>query len=293
LLDALIVRFMPVLFVLIWSTGWLSAGYAAPYADPLTFLCVRFACAALLLGVLSVMLGAEWPRNRRGWVHALVAGILLHGLYLGGVWWAVRHGLPAGISALIAALQPIMTAAFSPWLVRERISPLRWAGIAVGFFGIALVLAPKLIGIAPGTLMLVLLPILVNVVGMVAVTVGSFYQKRFQQSGDLRTMTAVQYIGALMVTLPLAFALEPMVIVWNLTIVLVLAWSVIGLSLGGIGLYLLLIRRGEVSRAATLIYLVPPAAAVETYLLLGETLVPVQILGMAITVIGVTLASRQ
>ncbi len=286
-------RFMPALFVLIWSTGWLSAGYAAPHADALTFLSVRFACAALLLGLLSVALDATWPKGWRAWLHALVAGVLLHGLYLGGVWWAVRHGLPAGVSALIAALQPILTAAFSPWLVRERISPVRWAGIAVGFIGIGLVLAPKLIGIAPGTLMLVLVPILINIGGMIAVTCGSFYQKRYQQRGDLRTMTVVQYIGALMVTLPLAYALEPMTIVWNMTIVLVLAWSVVGLSLGGIGLYLLLIRRGEVSRAATLIYLVPPAAAVETYFLLGETLVPVQIAGMMITVAGVVLASRK
>lgn len=291
--DAAIVRFMPLLFVLIWSTGWLAAGYAAPYADALTFLSVRFALAALLLGALSTVLGAEWPRGWRSWLHALVAGVLLHGLYLGAVWWAVRHGLPAGVSALIAALQPIMTAAASPWLMRERISPLRWAGIMVGFAGIVLVLAPKLVGIAPGTLMLVLVPILINIGGMVAVTSGSFYQKRFQQSGDLRTMTAVQYVGALLVTFPLAYALEPMVIVWNLTMVLVLAWSVIGLSLGGIGLYLLLIRRGEVSRSATLIYLVPPAAAIETYFLLGERLLPVQIAGMAITVIGIILASRK
>lgn len=291
--DALIVRLMPVLFVLIWSTGWLSAGYAAPYADALTFLSVRFACAAALLAAISVILGASWPKDWRGWVHALVAGLLLHGIYLGGVWWAVRHGLPAGVSALLAALQPILTAALSPWLMRERISPMRWAGIAVGFIGITLVLAPKLIGIAPGTLMLVLVPMLINTVGMLAVTFGSFYQKQFQQSGDLRTMTAVQYIGALMVTAPLAFALEPMVITWNLTMVVVLAWSVIGLSLGGIGLYLLLIRRGEVSRAATLIYLVPPAAAIETYFLLGERLGPVQIAGMVITVLGVILASRK
>lgn len=291
--DTLIVRFMPVVFVLIWSTGWLAAGYAAPYADALTFLSVRFACAAVLLTMISVFLGATWPKDWRGWVHALVAGLLLHGLYLAGVWWAVRHGLPAGISALIAALQPILTAALSPWLMRERISPVRWAGIAVGFIGIALVLAPKLIGIAPGTIMFVLLPMLINVGGMFAVTAGSFYQKHFQQSGDLRTMTAVQYVGALFVTVPLAYALEPMVIVWNLTMVLVLAWSVIGLSLGGIGLYLLLIRRGEVSRAATLIYLVPPAAAIETYFLLGEKLGPLQIMGMVITVLGVILASRK
>jgi drug/metabolite transporter (DMT)-like permease len=291
--DALITRLMPGLFVMIWSTGWLSAGYAAPHADALTFLTVRFACAGLLLAALSVLLGGAWPKDWRGWLHALVAGVLLHGLYLGGVWWAVRHGLPAGVSALIAALQPILTAALSPWLMGERISRQRWAGIAVGLVGIGLVLAPKLVGITPGTLMLVLIPIAINIGGMAAVVAGSFYQKRFQQSGDLSTTTAVQYLGAVMVTLPLAYALEPMVITWNLTIVLVLAWSVIGLSVSGIGLYFLLIRRGEVSRAATLIYLVPPVAAIETYFLLGERLGPVQIVGMVVTVLGVVLASRR
>ena len=293
LLDAILLRLTPFVFVLIWSTGWVAAGYSAPHADALTFLTLRFTCAAILLAAISMAVGAEWPRGVRGWTHALVAGALLHGLYLAGVWWAVRHGLPAGISGLLAALQPILTAAFSPFLVRERISPLRWLGIAVGFAGIALVLAPKLAGIAPGTLGLVLVPILANLAGMIAVTFGSFYQKRFQQIGDLRSMTAVQYVGAILVTLPLAFALEPMVITWNLTMVLVLLWSVIGLSLGGIGLYLLLIRRGEVSRTATLFYLVPPAVAIEAYLLFGEKLAVIQIAGMALTVLGVVLASRK
>ncbi len=286
-------RLAPVAFVLIWSTGWISAGYAAPYADPLTFLSVRFACAAALLALLSAAMGADWPRGCKSWMHALITGAFLHGIYLAGVWWAVRHGLPAGISGLIAALQPILTAAFSPMLVGERISPVRWAGIALGFAGIALVLAPKLVGLPADVLWLAAVPLLVNVGGMFAVTIASFYQKRYQQSGDLRTMTTVQYLGALLVTLPLALALEPMVITWNLTIVLVLAWSVIGLSLGGIGLYLLLIRKGEVSRAATLIYLVPPAVAIKAYLLFGETLTLVQIIGMVVTVMGVVLASRK
>ena len=292
-LDAIALRLTPFAFVLIWSTGWVAAGYSAPHADALTFLTLRFGCAGLLLAAISVAVGAEWPRGLQGWAHALMAGALLHGIYLAGVWWAVRHGLPTGVSGLLAALQPILTAALSPLLSHERISLLRWLGIAVGFAGIALVLAPKLAGTSPEMLWLVLIPILANLAGMIAVTFGSFYQKRFQQSGDLRTMTAVQYVGATLVTLPLALALEPMAITWNLTMVLVLLWSVVGLSLGGIGLYLLLIRRGEVSRTATLIYLVPPAVAVEAYLLFGERLTAVQISGMALTVLGVVLASRR
>ncbi len=292
-LDAILLRLTPVAFVLIWSTGWIAAGYSAPYADALTFLTVRFACAAVLLGAVSVALNAQWPQGWRSWLHALVAGALLHGIYLGGVWWAVRHGLPAGISGLIAALQPILTAAFSPLLVGERISNIRWMGIAAGFVGIALVLGPKLNGVAPEALAGVMVPVAINVIGMFAVTFGTFYQKRFQQIGDLRTMTAVQYLGAIAISLPLAVLFEPLHITWNITMFLVLAWSVIGLSLGGIGLFLVLIRRGEVSRAATLIYLVPPAVAIEAYLLFGETLTFLQIVGMAITVFGVVLASRR
>jgi drug/metabolite transporter (DMT)-like permease len=291
--DSLLIRLMPFLFVLIWSTGWIAAGYAAPYADPLTFLSVRFGCAAVLLALLSVLSGAAWPSGWRNWAHALFAGALLHGIYLAGVWWAVRHGLPAGISGLIAALQPILTAALAPLMVGERISAMRWLGIGAGFGGIAMVLGPKLAGIEAAAIWPVLVPMLVNIAGMFAVTFGSFHQKRYQQSGDLRTMTTVQYLGALLVTLPLAAAFEPMAITWNLTMVLVLAWSVIGLSLGGIGLYLLLIRRGEVSRAATLIYLVPPAVAVEAYMLFGERLSLMQMAGMAVTVLGVILASRR
>jgi drug/metabolite transporter (DMT)-like permease len=291
--SSLVTRGAPILFVLLWSTGWIAAGYSAPHADPLTFLVVRYACAAALMGLIALAFRAAWPTSAAGWVHPLVAGMLLHGIYLGGVWWAVRHGLPAGISGLIAGLQPILTAAFAPLLVGERIGPVRWAGIAIGFAGILLVLAPKLAGVSGEALWAVLIPILVNVAGMFAVTFGTFYQKRFQQTGDLRTLTALQYVGAVAVTLPIALALEPMVIRWNLTMALVLFWSVVVLSLGAVGLLLFLIRRGEVSRAASLIYLVPVAVAVEAFILFGERLTPVQLAGMALTVLGVVLASRQ
>ncbi len=290
--DQAFLRFAPLLFVFIWSTGWLAAGYAAPHADALTFLSVRFVCATALLAGLALIAGVPWPRDWRGWVHPLIAGALLHGLYLSGVWWSVRAGLPAGVSGAIAGLQPILTAAFAPLLIGERVAPLRWLGIGIGFAGILLVLAPQLGGVPAGALWAVALPMLVNIGGMFAVTIGSFYQKRFQPGGDLRTMTAVQYLGALVVTLPLAFLLEPMRISWNPTTVLTLLWSVVGLSLGGIWLYLMLIRKGEVSRAAAFIYLVPPVVALQTWALFGEVLDPVQWAGIALTALGVALAAR-
>lgn len=235
--SATLLRLMPLLFTFLWSSGWIVAGYSARYADPLTFLTVRYASAGLLIAAIAFAMRAPWPKGR-AIIDCIVTGILLHAVYLGGVWWAVRHGLPAGISGLIAGLQPILSALLSPMLVGERISPVRWAGIVCGFLGIALVLEPKLAGVEPGALQAVLLPIVVNVVGMLAVTLGSFYQKARVVSGDLRTVTAWQYLAAFTVTLPFAYALEPMRIEWNLTMALVLAWSVIALSLGGIGLYL-------------------------------------------------------
>jgi drug/metabolite transporter (DMT)-like permease len=286
-------RLSPLLFVLIWSTGWVVAGYSATYADPLTFLALRYACAAVALGGICAVMGASWPRDPRQIAHALVAGVLLHALYLGGVWWAVRQGLPAGISGLIAALQPILTALMAPALLGERISLLRWLGIGFGFAGLALVISPKLFGLSGEMLALVAIPIAVNAIGMLSVTFGTFYQKKFLAGGDLRTITTLQYLGALTVTLPAAMLLEPMHITWNLTMVLVLGWSVLALSLGAIGLLLMLIRKGEVSRAATLIYLIPPTVAIEAYLLFGEQLSLIQLIGMALTVIGVALASRK
>jgi len=291
--SPLFLRFVPMLFTLLWSSGWIVAGYSALYADALTFLVVRYACAAVAITALALAMGAPWPRGRRAILDCVVTGVLIHAAYLGGVWWAVRHGLPTGISGLIAGLQPILTALFAPMLVGERITPVRWLGILAGFVGIALVLQPKLVGVEPAVLWAVLIPVAVNVAGMFAVTFGSFYQKARVVTADLRTVTAVQYVAAFVVTLPFAFALEPMRIEWNLTMALVLAWSVLALSLGGVGLYLLMIRRGEISRVSTFLYLVPALVAIEAWVLFGEALTPIQILGMAVTILGVVLASRK
>jgi drug/metabolite transporter (DMT)-like permease len=291
--SPLLLRLAPVTFVLIWSTGWVVAGLAAPYADPLTFLVVRYAFAALAMALIALAMRATWPARPVDVGHAMMSGVLLHAIYLGGVWWAIRHGLPAGISGLIAALQPILTALLAPALLGERITGRQWAGVALGFLGIALVLQPKLAAIPPGMMAVALGPMLVNIAAMFAVTFGTFYQKRFIPSGDLRTVTTLQYVGAFLATLPAAWLLEPMVIQWNGTMVFVLAWSVLALSLGAVGLLLMLIRKGEVSRAAALIYLIAPTVAIEAFLLFGEKLGPLQLVGMAVTVAGVALATRR
>lgn len=277
--------------MLIWSTGWISARFGAPYADPLSFLVIRYVIAGALLASLAVAVGAPWPRGRAA-LHAGLSGVLLHAIYLGGVWWAIARGLPAGISGLIAAVQPILTAFLAPTLAGERVTRLHWLGIGLGFVGIAIVLEPKLLGVTAQVSGLVW-PILVNILAMVSVTFGTFYQKRFVQSGDLRCVTALQYAGAALATLPAALLTEEFRFDWNETLILTMAWSVLALSMGAIGLLLLLIRNGAVYRAAALIYLVPPAVALEAYLIFGETMSPLQIAGMAVAAVGVALATRR
>lgn len=284
---------VPAIFVFLWSTGWVAARYVVPYADPLTFLAVRFACASVLIAAFAALSGVKFPTEPGLLRHALLSGVLLHAIYLGGVWWAVAHGIPAGISALIAALQPLLTALLAPKLLGERMSAIRWVGVVLGFLGLVVALWPKLAGVGPTAGIAIAIPILVNVVAMIAVTAGSFYQKRHLQGGDLRAIAALQYLGALIVTAPAALLLEDLRFEPTLELGLALAWSVIVLSIVTIALYLYLIRRGEVSRVGTLIYLVPPVSAVQAWALLGETLLPIQLVGMAVTVVGVALASRR
>jgi drug/metabolite transporter (DMT)-like permease len=287
-----LVSVAPALFVLIWSTGWIVAKYAAPFADPLTFLSVRFACAFALMALIALIARAEWPKARSGYGHAMMSGVLLHAIYLGGVWWAVAQGLPAGVSALIAAIQPLMTAALAARLAGERVRPIQALGIAIGFFGVMGVIAPKFAGLSAASLGNLGWPIAVNVIAMGAVTLGTFYQKRFVASGDLRVVSTLQYAGAFLCVLPVALLFEPLRFENRWETWAALAWSVIPLSLGAIGLMLMLIRRGAVSQVAALIYLIPPTAAIEAYLMFDETLTPVQIGFMALTAFGVYLATR-
>lgn len=288
----MLVRLAPILFPLIWSTGWIVARYTADFADPLTFLCVRYICAGLALGAFAWLSNAQWPRSRTEAGHAMASGVLLHAVYLGGVWWAIEHGVPASISALLAATQPIMTAFLAPALVGERIGLARWAGVVIGFAGICLVLAPKFVGVDAAQLRATLIPIAVNFVAMIGVTAGTFYQKRYVHSGDLRTIAVLQYVGAIVAGAAMAALFGQPRIDWTPTAFVVLAWSVFGLSIGAIALLLMLIRRGEVSRAAQLIFLVPPLAALQAHFLFGENLSAVQLVGMALTVCGVAVAVR-
>lgn len=289
----MLLRLAPALFVIIWSTGWISARGAAPHADPLTFLALRYTLAALALVLIMLAFKVRLPADRRIWLHAIISGIFLHAIYLGGVWYVIAEGLATPLSGLIAALQPLMTAVLAVTWLGEHLSRRQWLGLVLGFAGLVIALLPNLAALEGEPLTTASWLIAINVVAMASVTLGTLYQKRFLQGGDLRAITMLQYIGAIAITAPAALLLEDLRFALNLQSALIMAWSVFGLSLAAIGLFLLLIRHGAVSRAATLIYLIPPVVAVQAWLLFGEALTAIQIGGMLITVLGVYLVNQK
>ncbi|MGI4941636.1 MAG: DMT family transporter [Janthinobacterium lividum] len=280
---------MPALFVGVWATGFLVARLVAPHVDPLTFLSLRFVLSAGAFAGIAAAAGARWPQGVRAWRDALVAGVLMQGIYLGGVFWSVRHGLPAGLSALVTGLQPLLTAVLAFPLLGERVGARRWTGIALGFGGALLVLSPQLAA-GPGSAGT--LPLLASGAGMVAITLGTIWQKLTGAAADVRTNAAVQFIGAAAVTAPLAWLTEAGRFDGAWQAWAGLAWAVCGLSLGATSLLLVLIRRGAVAGVASLFYLVPPVVAVLAFLLFGEALTGVQVAGMALAAAGVAVASR-
>lgn len=284
----LLSRLAPVLFVLIWSTGFIIARLVAPYADPLSFLALRYLLVIAILAPAAWWFGAQWPVTIRDWRDGLIAGVLLHGIYLGGVFWAVKHGLPAGIAALVVGLQPLATAMLVGLTLGERVSPLRWLGIAVGFAGALLVILPRL-GVEAG---LPPLQVLIVLTAMLSITLGTIWQKRTGGTQDVRTNTVVHFIGAALVTIPAALLLEENVVPLHAEVLFGLFWSVVVMSIGGVFLLLALIRRGAVAGVAALLYLVPPCSALMAWLFFGESLAPVQVAGMALAAFGVALASR-
>jgi drug/metabolite transporter (DMT)-like permease len=289
--SALFTKAMPALFVLLWSTGFIGAKYGLPYAEPFTFLSIRFVLIISLLAALAVAARAPWPRQPRQIIHLLVSGTLVHAAYLGGVFAAIHHGLPSGMAALLVGLQPILTALVAGPLFGEEIRVRQWLGLLLGLVGVTLVLAARNGGLSVDGLSWV--GIAFALVALLGITAGTLYQKRFGQGMDLRSGSAVQYVGALLVLLPVAMTTETMRVDWSLDFVLALLWLVLVLSLGAITLLMMLIRSGEAARVASLFYLVPPVTAGLAWLLFDETLSPIGLAGMALAALGVALVIRR
>jgi drug/metabolite transporter (DMT)-like permease len=289
----------PAVFVLLWSTGFVGAKYGLPYAPPFTFLGLRLVTAAALLavGALALPAGRATVRaTRRGqYGHAAVAGLLLHAGYLGGVFYAISVGVPAGVSAVVVSLQPVLTALLATRLLGERPALRQWLGLLLGVAGVALVVAPDLVGGAGGhgTGSVPVRGLVACLVALASTTAGTLYQKRHGDEVPLLWGTAVQYAAASAVLLVVALGTERLAtartVTWTGDFVAALAWLVLALSIGAVLLLLLLLRRGTASGVASLFYLVPPATAVEALLLFGERLAPLSLAGLAVTVVGVAL----
>jgi len=282
--DAL-ARAMPAVFVLIWSTGFIVARFGMPFAPPMKFLAWRYFFSVLCFLAWAMVARAAMPANRQQVKHLAVTGVLMHGGYLGGVWSAVKLGMGAGLVALLVGLQPVLTAV---WVSSRggRVEGRQWAGLALGFGGLALVVWQKLgVGEIHG------LNLLLSVGALLSITVGTLYQKRYVAPCDVRTASLVQLSAAFVVTLPLAL-LESEGMQWNGHLAGAMAWSVLALTLGGSSLLYLLIQRGAATAVTSLLYLVPPCTAVMAWLLFGEPITIFTIAGMALTALGVSLVVR-
>ena len=279
-------RAMPVVFVLIWSTGFIVARYGMPNSPPFTFLLWRYVFSILCFAVWVKWARVPWPQGRAQWGHLAVTGVLMHAGYLGGVWAAVKVGMGAGLTALIVSLQPVLTAI---WLSARGgyVSLRQWQGLTLGFVGLAMVVSRKLEGgieVTPWSLTMITM-------ALASITTGTLYQKRFVQACDVRSANAVQLMAAYVVTLPLAL-METEPALWNAEMTWAMAWSVLALTLGGSSLFYMLIQRGAAASVTSLLYLVPPTTAVMAWFLFDEPITLVTLVGIVVTAAGVSLVVR-
>jgi len=285
-LSRLAIATAPVLFVLLWSTGFIGARYGLPYIEPLTFLAVRMFFVVVIMAAIAIIGGTK-PPDAGEIEHSLVAGSLVHGLYLGGVFTAISQGVPAGISALIPGLQPILTSTIANRFMGETVTRVQWIGLSLGLVGVLLVLHDRNIVLAGSTLGWI-----ASFLSLIGITLGTLYQKRYCGAIDWRSGNLVQYIGAGVLFTIGAFAFETREIHWTGELIFALAWLVLVLSIAAVGLMYWLIRRSAATGFASLFYLVPVVTALFAYLLFGERLDAISILGMVICAGGVVLANR-
>jgi drug/metabolite transporter (DMT)-like permease len=278
----------PWIFVLLWSTGFIGARFGLPYIEPFTFLLIRFLIATALLAAIVVVLRAPWPRRRADAGHAAVVGLLLHGGYLGGVFFAIDRGMPAGLSALIVSLQPVLTAIVALALLGERVGGRQWLGLGLGFLGVALVVSEKLF-LTGATAAVSAAALTAATVALFSTTAGTLYQKRFGANIPLLSGASIQYLAAAGLMFIPAFGFETREVQWTPQLFFAMGWLVIVLSLGAILLLMLLIRERSAARVTSLFYLVPPATAIEAYLLFGESFGLVALSGLAVATLGVAL----
>jgi drug/metabolite transporter (DMT)-like permease len=278
--ETIAARAAPALFVVLWSTGFIATKYVLRGAQPFTYLTLRMAIVVGLMAVIAAIARPRWP-DRAGVIHSLVAGLLVHGFYLGGTAVAIAHSIPAGLSALIPGLQPILTSTLANRWLGERVTPLQWIGLGLGLAGVVLILHGRPMTGDAGW------GWLASGVSLVSITVGTLYQRRFCNGIDWRAGNVVQYIGVTVLFGIGALAFERNEVRWSPEFALALAWLAIVLSIGTIGLLYWLIRHSAAAAVASLFYLVPAVTALMAFVLFGERLDAVAIAGMAACAVAV------
>ena len=291
--QALLLRVAPLIFVSLWSTGFIAAKYSMQNADPFVFLCLRFTITALALVPILLLLGASLPRRIWSFRHDMVTGALLHCGYLGFLFWPIKNGVPSGIVAIIIGVQPVLTMILASLYIGEHLDIRKFGGLLIGFVGIGIVIVGKYgisLGLSGG---LDLFDLGMCLVSLMSMAFGVFYQKKFCDQSQLLPGTLMQYVAGSLATAFFALLFsETWAIDWTPTFSIALVWQVLGLSIGAVMLLMYIIKHGEAGRLSSMFYLVPPLVVIEAHYLFGETLGPVSIAGMMICVFGVFLVSR-
>lgn len=275
---------LPGLFVFLWSTGFIGSKIVVQHAPPLTFLAIRMTLAAILLAPLLFIFNSQWPDKVSDYLHSLLVGVLVHAIYLGGVFWAISLGTGAGLSSLIVGLQPLLTVCLAYVFLNERAGVLKSAGVLIGLIGFVVIIAEQTTSHELNTTGLILCT-----ASLFGISAGTVYQKRITNDIQLLPGVFFQYLGAALVLTPLAILLEPYEINWNVELVIATVWLVLVLSIGAVLLLMLLIRKSGAGNVASLFYLVPPLTALEAFLLFGEELSALAISGMILCVAGVAM----
>lgn len=284
-----LISLMPFIFVFLWSTGFIAAKYALPFITPFYLLFIRMSLTIAVFFLLCLLFRVKWLSPRQAG-HQLVTGFLVHGVYLGGVFAAIKWGMPAGITAIVVGVQPVLTACLGWCFLHERLRSRQWLGLVLGLLGVVTVLLSTS---QQQTVILTWPAVLAALAALLGITLGTLYQKRFSSGTNLLAGSMWQYISVAALMAVLAWGLESRQVVWDLQLILALGWLVVGLSVTAILLLMYMIREGETAKVASYFYLVPPVASIEAWILFGESLSLVAILAIAATVFGVYLVVKK
>lgn len=280
---------VPFIFVFLWSTGFIGAKYALPFMEPFYLLLIRMLLTIGVFTLLCLIFRVQWPTPKQAG-HQMVTGLMVHGAYLGGVFAAIKLGMPAGITAIIVGIQPLLTALLSWQFMNSKLRSGQWLGLALGLAGVIIIILSTRSATSSG---LSWPAVTATLIALAGISIGTLYQKRFGGSTDLLAGSLWQYISTAILMAVLALSFEERTIIWDIQLILALAWLVLGLSVGAILLLMLMIREGESAKVASYFYMVPAVVSVEAWLLFDESLPPIALAAIALTIYGVYLVVRK